>query len=226
MGRWWLPVLLLLVACGPQVPVTSVTPTSGAAGESGEALHSPLATPDDVPNTEAPGARQPDSSSSSIQPTPEASGTPLSWPIEVVLLYAIAEKVCPYPKDPDQIDFYRRYFYTDSPPFRFDCTPAEGHIVTVAVRRFADASTALAEFDADRPPGPVSESDFFRAADWQEQYPSFPGGREEIRVRLMQTGVWVVSIRSFDDTHFLIAPDPRQVSQDVFDAIVSLGEVP
>lgn len=206
-----LPFLLVLAACTPQA-VKPGEPTPSPAGQPDE-VWSPVATP---------GVARPAPATPSAWSAPETSCTPSSRLDEVMLLNAITERVCPYPKDPEQIDFYRRHLYTTPPIYRLDCSPAEGHVVTIVVRRFAEPSAALAEFDAERPSGPVDGSDGFLAIDWQEQDPSFPGGREEVRRRYMQVGVWVVSIRSFDDTHFLIAPDPRDLSRTIFEVIVAL----
>jgi hypothetical protein len=121
---------------------------------------------------------------------------------------------------------YERYFTEGDPSYRFVCYAATSHSVTIGVRRFADAAAAQAQFEAEKPLVPVDESDGFAAVDWQEQDPSFPGGREEHRLCLMQAGAWLVRIHSFDDTDYLIAPDPRKASLDVFAAIRKVGLLP
>jgi hypothetical protein len=144
--------------------------------------------------------------------TPESALAPTTQGVEEVLLQQMAERICPYPDDEEEIDPYERYFTTGDGTPTFTCYPATGHSITVTLRRFADPARAEAEFQAVPELGPVAELEGFAVSDWQEQHPSFPGGRTEVRVRLLQAGPWLISIRSFDDTHFLIAPDPRKAS--------------
>jgi hypothetical protein len=42
----------------------------------------------------------------------------------------------------------------------------------------------------------------------------------------LQAGPWLIRIESFDDTHFLIAPDPREVSLAVIQAVKEHGFLP
>ena len=138
----------------------------------------------------------------------------------------MGERICPYPGEPDRIDPYERYFTSDDPVFRFVCYQATSHSITVTIRRFADPAEAQAEFEAARPPGPVMEFRGFPASDWQEQHPSFPDGRYEYRVRLLQAGPWLIWVRSFDDTHFLVAPDPREASIAIVEVVREHGLAP
>ena len=101
----------------------------------------------------------------------------------------------------------------------FTCYPAAGHSITVTVRRFGDAAEAQAVFESAPVPGPASEPHGIPTSDWLEQHPSSPGGRFEYRVRLLRTGPFLIEIRSFDDTHFLIAPEPREVSDAVLQMV-------
>jgi hypothetical protein len=146
--------------------------------------------------------------------------------VEERLLDQIAEDICPYPDDPDRIDPYERYFTSNDPAYTLVCYPAAGHSITVTIRRFAGPAEAQAEFESAREPEPAQAIDGFPSADWQEHHPSFPGGRHEVRVRLLQAGPWLIRIESFDDTHFLIAPDPREASFAVVQAIKEHGFPP
>jgi hypothetical protein len=157
-----------------------------------------------------------------LAPTAEPSGTPQSEAIEVVLLHRIAELVCPYPDRPEE-DYYDRDFITGGPDYCFMCVQATGHRVTVVIQRYADAAAARAQFEAEGPPGPVDELHGRLTASWEEDHPSFPGGRPEYRVWLMQVSAWLVHISSFDDTHFIIAPDPGKVADQVLQAMMELG---
>jgi hypothetical protein len=140
--------------------------------------------------------------------TPEPAVAPTSEAIEGLLLHEIAERLCPFPDTPGAIDYYT----TEGGAYSFVCYPATGHSVTVTLQRFPDPAGAEVGFQAAPGIGPIEELDGFPVTDWQEQHPSFPGGRAEYRLRLMQVGQWLIGIRSFDDTHFLIAPDPHEAS--------------
>jgi hypothetical protein len=151
------------------------------------------------------------------------TGVPTPRVVEERLLDQIAEDVCPYPDDPGRIDPYERYFTSDDPTYTFVCYPAAGHSLTVTFRRFLEPAEAMAEFQSAGARGLPQEVQGFPALDWQEQHPSFPGGRLEVRVRLLQAGPWLIRIESFDDTHFLIAPDPREASVTVVQAVKEHG---
>ena len=154
------------------------------------------------------------------------TGLPTSRAIEERLLDQIASDVCPYPDDPGRIDLYERYFTSDDPAYTLVCYPAAGHSLTVTIRRFAGPAEALAELSSAAAPGPALEVQGFPASDWHEHHPSFPGGREEVRVRLLQAGPWLIRTESFDDTHFLVAPDPREASLAVIQAVKEHGFPP
>jgi hypothetical protein len=154
------------------------------------------------------------------------TGAPAPRAVEERLLDQIAAGVCPYSDDPSRIDPYERYFTSNDPTYTFVCYPAAGHSLTVTIRRLAGPAEALAEFESAGARGLALEVQGFPASDWQEQYPSFPDGRQEIRVRLLQAGPWLIRIESFDDTHFLIAPDPREESAVVVQAVKEHGLPP
>jgi hypothetical protein len=153
-----------------------------------------------------------------VSPEPQA--------LEPRLLEEIAGRICPYPQDPGRIDPYERDFSAKDGVYTFACYPATGHSVTLTMQRFADPAGAQAEFQSAAAPAPAGEFHGFPVSDWQEQHPSFPNGRFEYRVRLLQVGAWLISVRSFDDTHFLIAPDPRAVSETVLQVFAEHGVQP
>lgn len=206
LGPCCLLIVLVLTACGH--PATA-TPTQigspGAAGPSSTPRHAPTAT---------------------AEPVSGPALTPTSPTVEEMLLQKIAERICPSPQKPDEIDPYERYFNTGDRVAIFTCYPAAGHSITVTIRPFADPRKAQAGFEAARAPGSVEEVDGFPTSDWQEHHPSFPGGRFEYRVRLLRAGAWLIEVRSFDDTHFLIAPDPREASEAILQVVREYGLQP
>jgi hypothetical protein len=48
-------------------------------------------------------------------------------------------------------------------------------------------------------------------------------GRYEYRVRLLQAGPWLIWVRSFDDTGYLVAPDPGPASETILQVIQEHG---
>lgn len=150
------------------------------------------------------------------------SVAPTSQADEGMLLREVAARLCPFLDEPGVIDYYT----TEGGTYSFVCYPATGHSITVTLQRHADGAGAEAAFQAAPGLGPVKELEGFPVSDWQEQHPSFPGGRAEYRVRLLQMGRWLIGIRSFDDTHFLIAPDPREASVGILQVLRESDLVP
>jgi hypothetical protein len=64
----------------------------------------------------------------------------------------------------------------------------------------------------------VTEFHGFPLLMWEEDHPSFPGGRKESQIWLWQAGQWLIEIYTFDDTHFEIAPDPETVADAIYQA--------
>ena len=100
--------------------------------------------------------------------------------------------------------------------YRFNCIAATGHDTSVRLEAFAGLVEAQAAFDSTREDNPVQDFHGFPLSAWQEQYPSFPDGREEVRIWVWQADRWLVSVRAFDDTHFVMAPDPQTVSEAIY----------
>lgn len=175
---------------------------------------------------ESPAARMAEATRIQTDSPTEAGSPATPQAVEETLLYEIAGRICPYPDRADKIDPYERYFTIKDPVFTLICYPAAGHSTTVTIRRFADPAEARAEFESVAAPGSAEDYLGFPVSDWEEQHPSFPDGRYEYRVRLMQAGPWLIWVRSFDDTHFLIARDPREASIAILQVVKEHGLPP
>ena len=135
--------------------------------------------------------------------------------IEAVL-QETAEKTCPAVRDPGGLQFFDE-------AHGFSCAPAAGHGTTVWLTVYGSPQDARAAFEEQHPPGTVQEWHGLPLAVWGEDHPSFPGKRHEYRFWLWQADHYVVKVRAFDDTHYLSAPDPGEVSEALYEIGVEHG---
>lgn len=101
--------------------------------------------------------------------------------------------------------------------YSFNCEAAAGHSAWVKMEPFASEAEARAAVEERCRGDSVEDFHGFLLCKWGEDYPSFPGGREEYEIWLWQGGQWVVEVRAFDDTRFLIAPRPETVSEELYE---------
>jgi len=95
--------------------------------------------------------------------------------------------------------------------YTLHCLPGPGHETRVELIRYADVEHAAAQFVAASEPGEPRDFHDLPAAYWET--PFHEGAN---RYLVWQLGCWVVSVHSFDDTHFAIAPQPFPLSEVVF----------
>ncbi|MCX7854972.1 MAG: hypothetical protein N2556_03175 [Anaerolineae bacterium] len=107
--------------------------------------------------------------------------------------------------------------------YGLSCSPAAGHSTAAILQWFSSESDAQGAFEARRAGRPLEEFHEFPLAIWDEDHPSFPGGQKEYRIWLWQAQHWLIEVRAFDDTHFIIAPDPGRVSEAIYQAGVEYG---
>jgi hypothetical protein len=134
--------------------------------------------------------------------------TPTPGEVAEAVLEKVADIVCP---DIPNV----RVFATDT-GYGFWCAPAAGHSTTATLQWFSNPGDAQAAFETRREGRPVGEFHEFPLLAWDEDHPSFPGGRKEYRVWLWQAQNWLIEVRAFDDTHYTIAPDPGRVSEAIY----------
>jgi hypothetical protein len=141
---------------------------------------------------------------------------------ETVLKLA-AEKICPPPKNPSDPDPYQREFNSLPTQFSFFCSPAAGHSTTAVLRWFGTGEEARAAFDVRRKRNAAGDFHGYPFAAWEEDSSDLPGDRLEYRIRIWQAGAWLVDVSAFDDTASLSAPDPDEVSEEIYRVGTEMG---
>jgi hypothetical protein len=157
------------------------------------------------------------------EPTPEPIATNETTAAAIktaeTVLREIAETVCPIPAGLNDNSLYHRFSSTDTTA-QFECSPAAGHSTVTTMSWFGSLDEADAAFAARREERMVTEFHGFPLLMWEEDHPSFPGGRKESQIWLWQADQWLIEIYTFDDTNFEIAPGPERVA----DAIYRVGQ--
>jgi hypothetical protein len=153
-----------------------------------------------------------------------ACGSAEATPIETAatMLQEIAEPVCPIPVGLDDKSLYHQFSSSDGAS-QFECLAAAGHTTVTTLSWFDTPDEADAAFAARREGHMVTEFHGFPLLMWEEDDPSFPGERKEHRIWLWQANQWLIEIRAFDDTHFIIAPDPGTVAEAIYQAGIERG---
>jgi hypothetical protein len=142
--------------------------------------------------------------------TPTLGTSPLKVP--EIVLQEVSHLACPDYPYPDNPDFYRHFSATDT-VYIFRCSPAVGHGTSARLQWFSNEDDARAAFE-DQRGSTVGKFHGFPLSVWEEDY--FPGGRKEYRILLWQAHQWLIEVRAFDDTHYLIAPAPEGVSEAIY----------
>jgi hypothetical protein len=154
--------------------------------------------------------------------TATPSATVLAETAESVLKRT-AEKVCPPPKKPGDPDPYQRNFNSWPTQFSFACLAGAGHSTTAVLRWFGTEKEARSAFDVRRKQNAADDFHGYPSAAWEEDSSDLPGGRLEYRIRIWQAGAWLVDVSAFDDTSSLSAPDPREVSEEIYTIGLQMG---
>jgi hypothetical protein len=149
--------------------------------------------------------------------TPVVTATPIPKDAAETVLRQSAQLVCPLsgPGEP-----HVPKVAAHDAAYSFVCIAAAGHETSVRIERFANPVEAQAAFNSARKDNPIQNFHGFSLAVWQDQYPSFPDGRNEYRIWAWQADRWLIYVRAFDDTHFLIAPDPQEVSETIYQVAI------
>ena len=96
--------------------------------------------------------------------------------------------------------------------YTLHCWPSPGHETRAELVRYTDVDSAAAQFAQASEPGEPRDFHDVPAAYWETPFHSEGADRYLV----WQLGCWVVSVHSFDDTHFAIAPQPFALSEAVF----------
>ena len=152
-------------------------------------------------------------------PTPTATGV-ATFPATpttdgVAVLQGVIEQACHIngPGPTDESARATKHGYT------LHCLPSAGHEMRADLVRYADVETAGAQFAAASEPGAARSFHELPAAFWETPFGSFDGAN---RYLVWQLDCWVVTVHSFDDTHFSVAPQPVTLSDAIIAAASEL----
>jgi hypothetical protein len=159
------------------------------------------ATPTPIPAASRLPAR-------SITPT----ATPVFTQTEMLVLLQVAQRVCCKSSYP-----CGRGLYARETGYSLSCWVAAGHSSSVEIQRFPDRAAAHAAFEKARGNNPVERFHSYPATAWQYDENPTPGGLPmRHRQHAWQADRWLIIAGAFDDTHFAIAPEPKEVSEIVY----------
>ena len=145
-------------------------------------------------------------------PLPPPTTTPVFTETEMLVLQRVADALCCASWQPCN----QNYFVKDT-LYGFGCFVAAGHHTGVQIQRFPSEAQAGAALDALRKDNPIQSFHGYQAVVWQyDQNPDNPGFPMRHRHHAWQAGCWLIDSSSFDDTHYVIAPDPQSVSEIVY----------
>ena len=113
----------------------------------------------------------------------------------------------------------------DGTVYHLTCVVAAGHSLTVRMQRFATVVEARAAFDTMRGGRPVRPFHCYPSYSWTYDQPV---GDLPMRHRIhsWQAERWLVHSEAFDDTGYLVAPEPLHVSELVQGAAVEQSLLP
>jgi len=156
-------------------------------------------------------------STATPETTPSATAATGSVAARMRAVIDFAAQLCPRP------DSTGPYLTVgcDASSCSFDCSWYSGHAGTASLTRYDSAAAAATVFaDIDHP-----RSDFlgWPASFWTAPfpYPRPEGGSSHHGI--FHAGCWLVRADAYDDTHFLIAPQPEQTLQRLHEKALELG---
>ncbi len=145
-------------------------------------------------------------------PFPPPTTTPVFTETEMLVLQRVADALC----CGSGLVCNQHYFIKDT-FYGFACFVAGGHYTGIQIQRFPSEAQAGAAFDALRKDNPIQRFHGYQAVVWQyDQNPDNRGFPMRHRHHAWQADRWLIDSSSFDDTHYVIAPDPQSVSEIVY----------
>jgi hypothetical protein len=96
------------------------------------------------------------------------------------------------------------------------CLAGPGHDTRTALVRYPNVDAATAQWAAEAAPGEPFEIDGVPAAFWSVPFDIRPleGAHQFV---VWQLGCWVITVHTFDDTRFRIAPSPRRTAEAILE---------
>ena len=161
-------------------------------------------------------------------PSPEIAAAPTTAPVETVpaevealVLGQVAQAMG---WDAPSGVYPRLELVAEGNTYRLACVVAAGHSVDIRIQRFQSRDEAQDAFEAAREGHPIQGFYEVQATAWhRDERPDNPAMPMRHRYHLWQAERWLVTVHSFDDTHFAIAPAPRDVSEVVYQAALEKG---
>jgi hypothetical protein len=144
-------------------------------------------------------------------------------PPEQQLLHEVARTLCNMPHPSFT-------FWLDDPTYSLSCVLGVGHGTHIAIQRFDDLAAAASAFEEEIAAIEKADEHFiepfhnYPAAGWLIKGMPTVGG--QIRTLLWQADRWLVRISSSDDTHFIIALDPFEVAENLYDTAIRIEMLP
>jgi hypothetical protein len=106
------------------------------------------------------------------------------------------------------------------------CAPSPGHATVVRMERFRTQDEAMADFNNVRGGHPVQDFHGYPLSVWYEDHPSLPDRNDEYFIWLWQPDQWLIKVSAFNDTDYLVAPDPSIVSEAIYRFATELNLFP
>lgn len=139
---------------------------------------------------------------------------------EIVLQHTV-EFICPSSDEP-----LVSQSFSMGVVYSIFCALSPGHSTVVRMERFRSQDEAKADFDNVRGGHPVQDFHGYLLSVWYEDHPSLADRNDEYCIWLWQPDRWLIKVSAFDDTDYLIAPDPSTVSEAIYRFATELNLFP
>ena len=140
---------------------------------------------------------------------------------EEIVLQQTVEFICPSSDEP-----LVSQSFSIGVVYSVFCAPSPGHSTVVRMERFRTKYEAKADFDNIRGGRPVQDFHGYLLSVWHEDHPSLAARNDEYSIWLWQPDRWLIKVTAFDDTDYLIAPDPSTVSEAIYRFATELNLFP
>ena len=148
---------------------------------------------------------------STILDTPEFTQDGQQMDKEAIVLQQTVESICPSSDEP-----LVTQSFSMGVVYSIFCAPSPGHSTVVRMERFRSQDEAKADFDNVREGHPVQDFHGYRLSVWYEDHPALTDRNDEYYIWLWQPDRWLIKVSVFNDTDYLIAPDPSTVSEAIY----------
>ena len=140
---------------------------------------------------------------------------------EEIVLQQTVEFICPSSDEP-----LVSQSFSMGVVYSVFCAPSPGHSTVVRMERFRTKDEAKADFDNVRGGHPVQDFHGYLLSVWYEDHPSLADRNDEYYIWLWQPDQWLIKVSAFNDTDYLIAPDPSTVSEAIYRFATELNLFP